>query len=205
MSGSRGILAGAMSERSQHLSTAISIAAFAILSACAAAQPPVVEYLDELTGVTITHSRTPFIMSTDTYSDVARDYMQIGAIEVNRMGTHQYYLWLGISEVKYTKSAYRPPRGFESIVFIVGEEKFQLDIGGWTQEAIGASEPVYEKLFQNTVDAYYEVTLEQIDLLTDADRIRFRTIGPAPKEYAPWYKSITAKDDLAEFLRIVSQ
>jgi len=194
-----------MSERSPHLSTAISIAALAILSACAAGQPPVVDYLDELTAVTITYSRTPFIMSVDTHSDVARDFVQIGAIEVNRMGTRQYYLWLGISEVKYTESAYRHPRGFESIVFIVGGEEFQLDVRGWTQEAIGASEPVYEKLFRNTVDAYYEVTLEQIQLLTDVDGIKFRTIGPAPKEYVSWYKSIIAKDDLTEFLKTVSQ
>ena len=144
-------------------------------------------------------------MSTDTLSDVARDYVQIGAIEVNRMGALQYYLWLGISEVKFAESADKYPKGFESVVFVVGGEEFQLDVRGWTQEAIGVSEPVYKKLFKNTVDAYYDVTLEQIQLLTDVDGIKFRTIGPAPKEYIPWYKSITAKDDLVEFFRIVSQ
>ena len=194
-----------MSERSPHLSTAMSIAVLAILSACATEQRPVVDYLDELTAVTITHSRTPIIMSTDEVSDLARDYVQIGAIEVNRMGALQYYLWLGISEVEYTKSEDRYPKGFESIVFNAGGEEFQLEVRGWTQEAIGASEPVYKKLFRNTVDAYYEVTLDQIQLLTDVDDIKFRTIGPAPKEYVSWYKSITAKDDLTEFIRIVSQ
>jgi len=193
---------------------AFSIAVLTILSACAAEQQPVVEKLDELTAVTITFSRTPIIMSTDTSLELAtagdhvqigRDYVQIGAIEVNRMGTLQYYLWLGISEVKYTESADTHPNGFESIVFIAGGEEFQLDVRGWTQETIGASEPVYEKLFRNTVDAYYEVTLEQIQFLTDVDSIKFRTIGPAPKEYVSWYRSITAKDDLAEFLSTVQQ
>ena len=143
-------------------------------------------------------------MSTDTFSEW-RDYVQIGAIEVNRMGTLQYYVWLGITEVEYAESADRQPNGFESVVFIVGGEEFQLDVHGWTHEVIGVSEPVYNKLFQNTVDAYYEVTLEQIQSLTDVDGIKFRTIGPAPKEYVTWYKSITAKDDLVEFLRAVSK
>jgi len=96
------MLVGAMSERSPHLSAVISIAVLAILSACAADQQPAVGHLDELTAVTIAHSRTPIIMSTDTISEW-REYVQIGAIEVNRMGTLQYYLWLGISEVKYTE------------------------------------------------------------------------------------------------------
>lgn len=182
----------------------MSIAVFAILSACAAGQPPVVEYLDEVTAVTITHSRTPFVMSIDTYSDAARDYVQIGAIDVNRMGTHQNYLWLGISEVRYTESANGHPEGFESIVFSVGGDEFQLDVSGWTQAAIGAGEAIYEKLFQSTVDAYYEVTLEQIQLLTDADTFKFRTLGSTPKEYVTLYKSVAAKEDLAEFLRTVS-
>lgn len=194
-----------MFERSPQWSPVISIAAIAILSACAAVQPPVVEYLDELTAVTITHCRTPFITSSDANFDDARDYVQIGAIEVNRMGTHQFYLWLGISELKFTESANLHPVGFESIVFVVGGEEFQLDVLGWAEGAIGASEPVYEKLFRESVDAYYEVTIEQIQLLTDEDGIRFRTIGPAPKEYVTLYRSDTAIGDLTEFLSAVSE
>lgn len=197
--------AGAMARRNPTLLTAISIAAFAILSACAVAQPSAVEFLDEVTAATITYSRTPFTLSTDTTTDGERDYVQIGAIEVNRMGTHQYFLWLGISEVEYTESERRHPKGFESIILVLGGDDLQLDISGWTEEVIGASEPVYDKLFRDTVDAYYEVTTEQIALLTQVDSIRFRTVGPSPKEYVSWFKSITARDDLAEFLRVVSE
>jgi len=191
--------------RSPHLSAFFSIAVLAIVSACASEQPAVIDRLDEVTAVTITYCRTPITMSTDTYSDLARDFVQIGAIEVNRMGTLNYFLWLGISEVKYTESTYTQPEGFESLVFVAGGEEFQLDLLGWTEEAIGAGEPVYKKLFRNTVDAYYEITLDRIQLLTDVDSIKFRTTGPAPKDYVPWYKSDAAKDDLAEFLGSVSQ
>ena len=53
--------------------------------------------------------------------------MQIGAIEVNRTGTLQYYLWLGISDMEHMARADRRPKGFESIVLIVGSEKFRRE------------------------------------------------------------------------------
>ena len=206
------MLVGAMSERFPHWLTAISIAVLAVLSACAAGQLPVVEKLDDLTAVTITYSRAPLVLSTDTSTDLApardhiqigRDYVQIGAIEVNRMGALQYYLWLGISDATYTESADKRPNDFDSIVFIADDDEFKLDVHGWTPGAIGTSEPVYKKLFRSSVDAYYQVTLEQIRLLTEADDIKLRTTASAPKEYVLSYRP--AEDDLAAFLRAVLQ
>jgi len=44
-----------------------------------------------------THSRTPIVMSTDEPSDLARDYVQIGAIEINRMGALRYHLCFNLT------------------------------------------------------------------------------------------------------------
>lgn len=196
-----------MSERISQPSIAISIVVLTILSACAAGQLPVVEKLDEFTAVTITYSRTPIIMLPDTPFDraTAGDYVQIGAIEVNRTGTLQYYLWLGISDMNYMTSADERPEGYESIVFIADGEKFRLDVHGWTPAAIGAGEPVYKKPFATSVDAYYQVTLDHIQLLAEADVLKLRTTGSAPREFVPLFRQTTAKDDLAEFLRTVLQ
>lgn len=182
-----------------------AVAVLGLLSACATEQPAVVDYLDESTAVTITRSRTPFVLSTGTSADAARDFVQIGAIEINRMGARRYFLWFGISEVMYTKDARSNPDGFESIVFDVGKEEFQLDVVGWTEKAIGAGKPIYEKLFRTTVDAYYEVSLQQIELLADVNSISFRTTGITPKEYTPWYRAVAANEDLKEFFRTVTQ
>ena len=97
------------------------------------------------------------------------------------------------------------PKGFESIVLIAGSEKFRLDVRGWTPETIGASEPVYKKLYPNSDEAYYQVTLDQIQLLTEADVLELRTTGSASKNFVPWYKPAKAKDDLAAFLKTVLQ
>jgi hypothetical protein len=207
MVGLSGILVAAMHERIPSLSMAIVLAVTAILSACATGQAPVVEKLDELTAVTITHNRTPIILSPDTPLDpaAARDYVQIGVIEINRMGSLRYYLWLGISEMQPREGAAEHPVGYESIVLAASGGEFPLDAHGWTHETIGSSEPVYKRLFWTSADAYYEVTLEQIQLLNDVGAIQLHTTGPAAKTFVPSYGQSKAKHDLAEFLRTVSQ
>lgn len=196
-----------MIEKPRHFSTGLGITVLLVLSACATERPSVVEKLDERTAVTITHNRTPIVMSTDTPFNPRglRDYVEVGAIEVNRTGTLRHFLWLGISVANDTDIANGRPEGFESIDLIAGDEQFQLDVLGWTHEAIGTSERVYKKLYSSSIDAYYEITLDQIQLLAEADGMKVRTKASVPKEFVLWYKPTTAKVDLTEFLKTVLQ
>ena len=184
-----------------------TIALLAGLSGCASGQPPVVEKMDAVTAVTITHSRTPLILSPETpYDrDAARDYVQIGAIEVNRMGALRYFLWLGIARVDDLAEAQNPPAGFESIELLAGGERIKLDVSGWSPAAIGAGEPVYKKLFRESADAYYETGLDTIQALAATDDLKLYTTGTDATEFVLLYKQDTAKDDLAEFVQAVLQ
>lgn len=184
-----------------------ALAALIFLHACAAGQPTVIEKLDESTAVTYTHSRSALILSPDIPLDreKTRDYVQIGPIEVNRMGALRYYLWLGISDVGNLQSAAADHAGFEKIFLMLGDQEIALEVLGWTPSAIGVSEPVYKKLFPTSVDAFYEVTLAQIRRMSDVGTVTLRTTGAAPKEFVSWYKQTTAKEDLAEFLRRVAE
>lgn len=190
-----------------YLLMAVWILTAAMLTSCASSQQPVVQKLDEFTAVTITHSRTPMILSPHaTFNpDAATEFLQVGAIEVNRMGALRYYIWLGITDETIRRNADKQPGSFESIVFTAGQNEFGVDVLGWTQAAIGTSEPVYKKLFRTSLDAYYEVSLEQIRLLTESDSIKVRTSGNAARSYELWYRPTTARDDLAGFVRAVSQ
>jgi hypothetical protein len=190
-----------------HFSTAISIAVLAILSACTAGQPAVIEKLDELTATTVTYCRTPLIMSPDTPHDreSRRDYVQIGAIEVNRMGALEYYLWLGITEVNQVAATDIHPEGFASIVLAVDEKSIELDVKGWSPGVIGTSAPVYQKIYPDSADAYYQVTLDQVQLLADSDNLTLHTTGSAAREFVSWYSQTTFESDLAEFLREVME
>lgn len=196
-----------MSKHIPHAPMVTSIVVLTILSACATGQNPVVEKFDELTAVTITSNRTVVSLSPDRPFDraTANDYVQIGPIEVNQAGTLRYYLWLGISDGSGMTSAGEGPEEYESIVLVIDGEKTQLNVHGWTATAIGASEPVYKKLYETSVDAYYQINIDHIQLLADADSLRLHTTGPAPKEFSPWHGLAKTKDELAEFLRAVLQ
>lgn len=129
--------------------------------------------------------------------------MQIGAIEVNRMGSLQYFLWLGIWDYEHVNSDNEYPAGFETVNFEVDGDLLSLDLLSWSHEAIGTSERTYKKIFDEDVDAYYQVTLEQIETLSDAKNIILRTTSATPKEFIPWYNQEKADVDLAEFVMAV--
>ena len=168
---------------------------------------PVIDKLDYNTGVTVTYSRTPFTFSPsgNTGDFSAAEFVQIGAIEVNTMGTLRYYLWLGISEPGYRDDSVDHPAGFESVEFDFDGEKVNVDVLGWSHESIGTSEPVYRGLYKSTRDAYYEVTLEQIEKLGQAQDVSFTTASTDSRQYTPWYRSVSPYEDLAEFSRVVRE
>ena len=177
----------------------------AFLAACATPQPPVIDKLDETTGVTVTHSRMPFTLSSDAFAEPAVDYVQMGVIEINRMGTLNYYLWLGISEPNFAQSGKGLQPKFEAVDVLLDGQANRIELHGQTHASIGTLEPIYKKLFRSTAEAYYAIDIDLIRRMVQADDIRLRTVEPEPKQYTLWYQSTTAEEDLAEFLNVVSQ
>ena len=182
-----------------------AFAGMALLAACATPQPPVIDKLDEVTGVTITHSRMPFTLSSDAFTQPAVDYVQLGAIEINKMGSMSYYLWLGISEPDFAQPGKGLQSKFEAVDIVLDGNATRIELHGQTHASIGTLEPVYKKLFRSTAEAYYEVDLDLISRMVQAEDMALRTVEAEPKEYTLWYQSTTAEEDLAEFLNVVSQ
>lgn len=175
--------------------------------ACATSQPKLVETLDENTGVTVTTSHTPMLFSRETpgYGARARNYVNLGVIEVNRIGTYKYYLWLGIWNTGQVASLDEHRDGFDSVVIFTDGEPLSLELAGWTPDAIGTSEPAYLKPVARSVDAYYPVTLDQIRMIAGATDIRLRASGILPKEFQPWDEQRAARSDLQMFLGQVTR
>jgi len=175
--------------------------------ACATNESTLVETLDENTGVTVTTSHTPMVFSRETpgYGARARNYVNMGVIEVNRIGAYEYYLWLGIWNTDQVASVGERRDGFESIVIFADGEPLSLELIGWTPDAIGTSEPAYLKPVAQSVDAYYLVTLDQIRMIADAADIRLRATGILPKEFLPWDEQRAARTDLQMFLGQINQ
>ncbi len=192
---------GMATDNFTRLRVAALVTAFAI-AGCAASPPTVNSKLDPLTAVTFTFSNTPFIFYRNAPSRAAfaRSYLDMGPIEANRAGTFTYYLWFGTWNTSQTRAATDVRDELESILLFADGEPLSLSVSGWTPATIGASEPVYAKPFASSQDAYYQVTIDQIRLLAEAQDLRLQTTGSSPQEFELWDEQISARNDLQEFL-----
>jgi len=181
-------------------------AAFMILAflatGCVSTSTLVEERLDLGTGVTVTHATAPIVLYHDNsaYAAHARDYVYLGPVEINRMGSYAYYLWLGIwSTISDAERSYQRD-GFESITVYADGEPLQLELVGWTLESIGVSEPVYIKPVASAADAYYRVTIDQIRLIANAREIELHAGTSPTRVYLMWDRQGSAHAALREFL-----
>lgn len=196
-----------MTTRSSLRPTALcAFAAFATF-ACATEPAPVVDKLDAYTGVTVTYSSTPFVFSSgETANSFPQiDVVQLGPIEINRMGMLNYYLWLGITEFRFQDLKDGTPPPFESIVLNLDDSEIRLDVAGWSHDIIGTSEPVYRKLFKTSFDAYYAIDLGQIEQMVGASEISFHTHAPDSREYTLTFGAERPMADLLDFYRVVTE
>lgn len=179
---------------------------FAVLLAACASSPAVREHLDPQTSVTVTYTDTPIVLYKDRSGRAAfaRDFVNIGPIQVNRLGRYRYYLWLGIWSTVDTWHDETRTDGFERVTVYADGEPILLNVVGWTAAAVGASQAVYIKPVSSAAEAYYEVTIDQIRLLASAQEIRLRTSGESNTSYEMWESSQSASRGFTEFLEAVS-
>ena len=182
-----------------------SVIIFGLVFGCASS-PILGEKLDPLTSATLTFSSTPMVLYRDNpaHAAHARNYVSLGPLQVNRSGHYQYFVWLGIWNTNHTVSVEDGRDGFDSIVLFVDGEPLALKLTGWTPEAIGASEPVYLPPVASALDAYYQVTADQIRLIANSNDIQLRTTGFSPRAFELWDDQASAWDGLLAFLDRVS-
>ena len=176
-----------------------------VLGACASS-PGVQEYLDPETSATVSFVDTPLILYQDRSGRAAfaRDFLNIGPIQVNQMGRQRYYLWLGIWSTIETNYDDKRADGFELVTVYADGEPMLLDVAGWAASTIGATQPMYSKPVSSAQEAYYEVSADQIRLLGTAAEIRIRTSGERSASYEMWDNSESATRGFREFLANVS-
>lgn len=174
-----------------------------VLVACSSTGALVEEKLDPKTGVTVLRAAAPTILYRDNsaYAAHARDYVYLGPIETNRMGTYNYFLWLGIwNTVRDDERSPNVRDGFESVVLFVDGKPLPLEFAGWTLDAIGVSEPVYVKPVASAADGYYHVTLDQIRLIAAAGDIELHVGTARPAAYRLWERQGSAGASMRAFL-----
>jgi hypothetical protein len=175
------------------------------LSACASTTG-VQEFLDPETSVTVSYTDTPLILYQDRSGRAAfaRDFVNIGPIQVNQVGRDRYYLWLAIwTTIELPYDDLRA-NGFEIVTIYADGEPMLLDVAGWTPAVVGATQPIYTKPVSSAIEAFYEVSIDQIRLLGTAAEIRVQTSGERSSTYEMWDSSKSATRGFREFLEAVS-
>lgn len=173
-----------------------------LLAACGSSPPLTADQLDPLTAVTVTRSTVPLVLYRDNSAQAAyaRDFVYVGPIRVNRMGSYSHYLWLGIWSSLSNQAFSKQRDGFESIVIFADGEPLRLELKGWTLASIGVSEQVYNKPTASAADAYYAVTLDQIRVIAEARDIRLLGSGLRAGSYELWDSQARAQSSMREFL-----
>lgn len=174
--------------------------------ACGSTPPVIQDRLDPATGVTITAANAPLIFYRDGSSRAAfaRDFVNMGPIQVNRMGQHRYFLWLGIWSTMPGADSADALDGFESVVVYADGEPLQLSLAGRTPNAIGASESVYLQPAASPNDGYYEVTADQLRFIARASAVRLQTSGAHGRSYEPWHGQEAGRRSMQAFLDFLS-
>ena len=184
------------------ISVAGTVVIAGFLASCSSGGPLVEQKLDSVTGVTVTRSTAPVVLYRDNSAHAAhaRDYVYLGPVEVNRMGTNSYYLWLGIWSTMRDEARSPERDGFESVILYADGEPLPLEFAGWTLDAIGVSEPVYVKPVASAADAYYRVTVDQVRLIAESGEIHLRVGTAQPKSYTLWDKQGSANAAIRAFV-----
>jgi len=117
------------------------------------------------------------------------------------MGSYRYYLWLGIwSTTTRDRDVSERTGDFDSITIFADGEPLELDVHGRTLKSINVSDPIYPKPASSAIDAYYEVTVDQVRRIAGASEVRLHTGSSPPDTYAPWDSQRPAFESVRAFL-----
>jgi len=132
-----------MRSRSLTFPSRLWLASLLLLGGCASETPRVTEYLDPQTAVTIRALGEPLIYAhaAPELAANARDYLSLGVVEINNMGTRKHYLalvsWSTINRERVGAAPAPVPDRFEvevggrqHVFTPIGHEPRSLGIGG---------------------------------------------------------------------------
>lgn len=179
------------------------------LSACASnPQLQARTWLDERTAVTVTAQESPatFAREEQMRAMNVRDYADIGAIEINRMGTRSYYLLLiSWSTIDRTATEREAIEGALARITLWADDRpIELTREPATGSSVGLSRRPYILPTPAAVESWYPLTLAELRSLAAADALRLSAKAATGDErrYSEWRSD---RRGLASFLEYISQ
>ena len=184
-----------MIERRAH--RRLFLAALTISSAlvCAGCTSPPASSMEdrflEATGSTWRVAGEPMVFERTEarFSRSARDYTYIGPVALNRRGTYDYYLWIGIGST--LDRGFLAPEATEpdSVLLYIDGEPLDLALSKWNQRIPDLADQIpYDPPVTVRSMLAARVTLDQIALLSDRgiDRLLLQTADNDTREFRAW-------------------
>jgi hypothetical protein len=165
----------------------------ALLVALAACQATgnIRERLDARTGLTWASERAPvvFARTEARYSRSARDYLYIGPVEINRQGTRDYYLWVGVAST-LDRGYVAPAMSLPDELYVeVGGEVMEFPLQSWrTLTPLRADESPYSTAVDVEAELGTRVASSQIARLAAElpPAVRVAVPDSPTREYQRW-------------------
>lgn len=161
------------------------------------------QHLDERTALVLTGLQRPLILHKDEpgLAANARDYIQLGPLEINRQGELRYYLWMSIWSTIDRAGDLRWRQGFEVVHVFADGEPVDVELSAWNLARERAEVSFYEKPVHGAVDAFYPVTLDQLRRIAAATEV-YAVAGPQSRDrYQAWEWSPSALRAFVEYGR----
>lgn len=137
-----------------------------------------------------------FVRPVRTLASGARDYAYIGPIEINRMGTRHYYLWIALASTVDRDLAGLVPMDAVAIALVVDENPMVLPLQQWDTTLdippYDSTAPIYATLAAHT-------SLDQIERIARANDVEVHFIvdtGNAA-HYQQWHGAWSSLSDFA--------
>lgn len=163
-----------------------------LLDGCAAgsAQQPRT-WLDERTAATVTAQEpcAVFAHEDQALSTNVRDYVQAGAVDVNRTGTHNYYLvlisWSTIDRSAAERAALDAELAHSTLW--ADDRPIELQRIERGRDSAGVFSAPYAAPAPAAMESWYPVTLSELRALAGATTLRLTAqAGDTPRPYQLW-------------------
>ncbi|MBL8271633.1 hypothetical protein [Steroidobacter sp.] len=172
------------------------------LAGCAS-QPTVKSWLDPVSSATITAQIEPLVLNrVEPKNDFdARDYAQLSAVEVNRMGDRRLYL-VAILWTSGDLAQMRPhdfSSNFSQVELSLGERSVSLERYTGKIEDLGIANGPLPLPIPGSQHLYFPIERADLRALAQANRVKLTAVGvpDAPQGYEEWNES---RRGLADFV-----
>lgn len=179
-----------------------------VTGGCATTGARVDERLDPQTAATVRATVAPFVYAQELpqFAANSRDYLSLGAVDVDRSGDHKYYFvavfW---STIDRRRAGLAPPAPAERIELKLAGKSRTIDAAGHDGRPLGVSAPVAQPPTGYLNESWYPVTPADLRNFVAAPPATITVVrNSAPSTFRSWERADAAFAAMVEDLPVAA-